>query len=123
MNNQHLKATLAGYQGPFFPPCIEKLHETLYGKGNLDSYVSGLGRFGRHIPGFLGVGSPTTDDGYDWFLSMNFLYKKRGLAIVFPQTQAMVADRHIALYMRGEVSSDADIENLVKEILALCQPA
>lgn len=128
-NTKHLDAHLSGFNGPFYPPCIERLHHAFYAERSSHSRFPNLGSLGRQIPNFVGVGSPNTEDGYDWFFSVCFRTGGKELAILFPHFRdskmngGTSADRHIALYMKGEASSSADTESLVKEILAVYQAA
>lgn len=122
-NFKKLEALLPGYQGPFFPPCIEALQQELYVKNDLNFSGFILVSIAGKIPGFRKMERPRTSDDYWWFWSMNFETSKTKIAILFPWSQdfrredGTSSDHHIALYTNGKNESDDDIERIVKQIL------
>lgn len=123
-NKQVPGATLPGYQGPFFFPCLEKMQEEFYGATHEQFCGQDLKDIVRSIPGYLEMNRPYTEDRYQWFWALEFKVGASRIAILLPlgwdakKSDDTSADRHIALYQKGDPSDQA-IQGIVGKMMEL----
>lgn len=107
---QHTDARLEGYQGPFFPPQVETLAETIGRYGNVNGAL--LEEAAEKMGGFVGKERARTSDGYAWFWALIFVTADDIVVVLLPWAQdwdgtdGTTADRSIAVHS-GEGSQSA----------------
>ena len=77
----------------------------------------------ENIPGYLESFSPTTEDGYGWFLGCRFKTNTGEIAVLIPRTEVgekrdgSPADRSVAVYKRRSVA-ESEIELILHQFAA-----
>ena len=121
-NMKHAEATLAGYEGPFFPPEVDELHRQLDRTGGYDG--AWLKNIGETIEEFQDISRPTTSDGYVWFWSLDFSIGRGKVLVLIPwaqdwdKTDGTQSDRGIAVHTRGvdELTAAQVVQKLVSAV-------
>lgn len=118
---QHIKASFAGFDGPFFPKVLDKVNISIEKLGHrIHGYF--LEELGQQIPGFQKVIlGPKTEDDYCWFAGLYFEKwsesdKRAGLVIVLLPRRKNSASkqRSIAAYAKGV--SEHEAEEVVNQL-------
>ncbi|MFA6043027.1 MAG: hypothetical protein WCV85_01905 [Patescibacteria group bacterium] len=116
---RHAKAKLQKFDGPFFPPIIEKFNEKLADPNRALLNQDDLRIRCKRLPHYRGTASTimdiplglTTSDGYYWFATFWFetgiLFWKRTVLVLMPWSQdwdnidGSQCDRSAAIYTSG----------------------
>ena len=122
---QHHDALLPGYHGPFFPPSVDHLRETIDANDSCNG--EWLGAVARTVNGHISRDNATTSDDYSWFWGLHFGPPNAEVVVLVPWAQDWgkkddtQADRSIAVYTRGVDEATAD-RVLQEYIIAAMQP-
>jgi len=124
---QHPDTRLKGWDGPFYPPLIVKLHDVL---ASSSANGKDLNLACQEIRDFVGLylGGPCrASDGYVWYRLAEYKFAgDRGVRVGFPWWQdwqggnETTADRSPALYLQGGLKmTDKAVTDLLSELVEL----
>lgn len=111
-NTQHLDAILPGYDGPFFTPSLDGLHEQ-HDRAGIRNGIW-LQIVGGRIDGYDRFERVTTSDHYFWFWGLVFRRGAGEVIVLIPwgqdrdQHDGTKRDRSIAVHTRNVDEATAD---------------